>query len=67
MLFRSKDLEIKFNYAGSSIEDWDNKKVNVIGFEGATSLNRLDYNIGKSGGAGEDVKIEISLEAFKEL
>jgi len=40
--------------------------VAVAGFEGETTIKRLDYGIGEGGGLGEDVRIEITLEAAQE-
>ncbi|MBL7912203.1 MAG: sodium-translocating pyrophosphatase [Bacteroidia bacterium] len=59
----TKDVELEFNYVGISQQEWDGKKVDVAGFEGATTIKRLDYGIGEGGGLGEDVRIEITLEA----
>jgi K(+)-stimulated pyrophosphate-energized sodium pump len=61
----TKDVELKFNYVGTSEQDWDGKKINVAGFEGETTINRKDYGI-DGGGAAEEVKIEVTLEAFQE-
>lgn len=59
----TKDCEIRFNYVGTSAQEWEGKKVDVAGFEGATTIKRSDYGIGEGGGLGEDVRIEITLEA----
>jgi polyisoprenoid-binding protein YceI len=63
----TKDANLKFNYAGTSDQDWgDNGKFNVAGFEGETIIKRTDFGI-EGGGASEDVKIEFTVEAMKPL
>jgi K(+)-stimulated pyrophosphate-energized sodium pump len=62
----TKDATFKFNYGGVSEQDWDGKKVLVAGFDGETVINRVDFGIGNSGGLGDDVKIEITLEVTQE-
>jgi polyisoprenoid-binding protein YceI len=62
----TKDVELKFTYQGASPQEYDGKKFEVCGFEGETIINRNDFGI-DGGGAAEDVKIEITLEAFKEI
>ena len=59
----TKDIELQFNYAGSKEQDGQNGKVIIAGFEGETVINRVDYGVGEAGGIGNDVKIEITLEA----
>jgi polyisoprenoid-binding protein YceI len=59
----TKDAEMKFNYIGISSQDWDGKKVDVAGFEGETTINRVDFGVGEAGGLGDNVKIEFTLEA----
>jgi len=61
----TKDVEMKFNYQGSKDEEYEGKKFSIVGFEGETTIKRTDYGI-EGGGAAEDVKIEITLEAAKE-
>ena len=61
----SKDAIIKFNYQGSSEEEYDGKKFNIAGFEGETIIKRSEFGI-DGGGAAEEVKIEITLEATQE-
>jgi polyisoprenoid-binding protein YceI len=61
----TKDAVIKFNYQGSSEQEYDGKKYTIAGFEGETVINRNDFGI-DGGGAAEEVKIEITLEAAKE-
>jgi polyisoprenoid-binding protein YceI len=61
----TKDVEMKFNYQGSKDEEYEGKKYSIVGFEGETIINRNDYGI-EGGGAAEEVKIEITLEAGKE-
>ncbi len=62
----TKDAEMKFNYVGISAQDWDGKKVDVAGFEGETTINRVDFGVGEAGGLGDNVKIEFTLEAGQE-
>ena len=62
----TKDVELQFNYIGTSPQDWDGKKLSVAGFEGETTIKRTDFGVGEGGGIGEDVKIEITLEAAQE-
>ncbi len=62
----TKDVELQFNYFGSKEQDGQNGKVIVAGFEGETVINRVDFGVGEAGGIGNDVKIEITLEAGQE-
>ena len=66
----TKDVEVKFNYSGAAEQSYFDKdgkeiKVMVAGFEGETVINRADYGI-EGGGAGEEIKIEVNLEAAQE-
>lgn len=63
----TKNVDLKFNYVGSTPgSTWsaEGKEIeaNVIGFNGEAMINRKDFGI-SGGGASEDVKIEITLEA----
>ena len=62
----TKDVVLNFNYDGSKEQDWDGKKINVVGFEGETVINRTEFGVGEAGGIGDNVKIEITLEAGQE-
>ena len=62
----SKEVSLKFNYQGSSLQEYDSKKFDVCGFEGETTINRNDFGI-EGGGASDEIKIYINLEASKEL
>jgi len=62
----TKDVELKFNYQGASDQEYEGMKFNVCGFEGETIINRNDFGI-DGGGAAEEVKIKITLEANKSL
>ncbi len=62
----TKAVDLVFNYQGNSNQEWEGQKVNVVGFEGVTTINRNDYKVGESGGLGDDVKIEVTLEASQE-
>lgn len=60
----TKDLDLYFNYLGSQVEDaGEHGKFNVAGFEARTAVSRGDYNIGGGLTVGENVKINITLEA----
>jgi replicative DNA helicase len=66
----TKDVELKFNYSGAAEQSYFDKdgkeiKVLVAGFEGETVINRAEYGI-DGGGAGEEIKIEVNLEAAQE-
>lgn len=64
----SKDVEMKFNYFGMTEgSTWENGKeipAHIIGFEGETVINRVDYGINAMG-ASEEVKVEVTLEAVQ--
>ena len=63
----TKDVTLNFNYVGLTEGKTYTAKgetpANIIGFNGKTTIKRTDFNIGESGGLGEDVNIEITLEA----
>jgi len=59
----TKDANLSFNYLGSKTEEQDGSKINTAGFEGKTVINRKDFGVGTSLGIGEDVTINVSLEA----
>ena len=70
----TKDVEMKFRYIGTNeieenyTDDKGNKinrKVAISGFEGEMMINRDQFGIG-GGGATEDVKVEVNLEAQQE-
>ena len=69
----TKDVELKFNYAGTNDIEESNidkngketlTKLAVSGFEGEITINRNDFGI-DGGGAAEQIKIEINLEAVQ--
>jgi K(+)-stimulated pyrophosphate-energized sodium pump len=62
----TKAVDLQFNYEGSTEQEWEGRKMTVIGFEGQTVINRNDFKVGEAGGLGDDVKIEITLEAGQE-
>ncbi len=62
---KTNDAVIEFNYLGIKEQEWDKNKVNVAGFEGRTIVNRVAYGIGESGGLGDNVTINITLEAIQ--
>ncbi len=70
----TKDVELNFKYIGTNdieenyVDDKGkqiNRKVAISGFEGEMMINRDAFGIG-GGGATEDVKVEITLEAQQE-
>jgi len=70
----TKDVELKFKYIGindieESYMDKSGKEVTVklavSGFEGEMTIKRSDFGI-EGGGAAEDVKIELNIEAQQE-
>ena len=57
----TKNIELPFNYLGSSLEDWgDRGKFNIVGFVGKTVINSQDFNVD-----GGEVTIDINLEAMQ--
>ncbi|MBK9285714.1 MAG: sodium-translocating pyrophosphatase [Sphingobacteriaceae bacterium] len=62
----SKEVDLKFNYKGSTEQDWDGKKMNIIGLEGETTINRNDFGI-EGGGSSDEIKVEVTLEALNEI
>ena len=56
----SRDVDLKFNYVGLSQQEWEGKKVDVIGFDGRAVINTKDFGIGDD---SDDVTIEFTLEA----
>jgi K(+)-stimulated pyrophosphate-energized sodium pump len=65
----TKDVDLNFNYVGStdgsSYASGKEKPATIAGFNGKTTINRKDFDI-NGGGASEDVKIEVTLEAAQE-
>lgn len=66
----TKEVTLDVEYAGISKDPWGNEKA---GFEAKTTINRKDYGlvwnaILETGGVavGEDVKIELDVEALKD-
>ena len=63
----TKDVTLNFNYVGltegKTYTEKGETPANIIGFNGKTTIKRTDFNVGESGGLGEDVNIEITLEA----
>jgi K(+)-stimulated pyrophosphate-energized sodium pump len=60
-----KAAVIHFNYVGTEQREDDKGKYTVAGFEGMTVINRTEWNIGEGGGLGNDVTLNITLEATK--
>ncbi|WP_317900252.1 YceI family protein [Aurantibacillus circumpalustris] len=65
----TKDVDLNFNYVGStdgsSYASGKEVPATIAGFNGKTSINRKDFEI-NGGGASEEVKIEVTLEAAQE-
>ncbi len=66
----TKETMIPFNYLGVSDQkefDKDGKEViiKIAGFEGKAIIKRTDFGIGNSGGLGENVTINITLETMQ--
>lgn len=63
----TKNVTLNFNYVGltdgKTYTEKGETPANIIGFNGKTTIKRTDYNVGESGGLGEVVNIEITLEA----
>jgi K(+)-stimulated pyrophosphate-energized sodium pump len=63
----TKDVTLNFNYVGLTEGKIYTEKgetpANIIGFNGKGTFKRTDFGVGESGGLGEDVNIEITLEA----
>ena len=63
----TKDVTLNFNYVGltegKTYTEKGETPANIICFNGKTTIKRTDFNVGESGGLGEDVNIEITLEA----
>ena len=66
----TKDVTLNFNYVGltngSTYIGDKEVPANIIGFNGKTTIKRTDFGVGDAGGIGEDVTIEITLEATQE-
>ncbi len=63
----TKECILKFNYQGKTVQEWEGKKNEIIGFEGEVVIDRTVYGVGEPGFIANDVKIEITLEAGKEI
>lgn len=61
----AKPATIHFNYVGSQERDGEHGKYTVAGFEGTTVIDRTLWNIGEGGGLGNDVTLNLTLEAIK--
>ena len=63
----TKDVTLNFNYVGLTEGKTYTAKgetpANIIGFNGKGTFKRTDFGVGEAGGLGEDVNIEITLEA----
>jgi polyisoprenoid-binding protein YceI len=63
----TKDVTLNFNYVGLTDGKTYTAKgetaANIIGFNGKGTFKRTDFGVGEAGGLGEDVNIEITLEA----
>jgi polyisoprenoid-binding protein YceI len=65
----SNKVDLNFNYVGSTdgsmYANGKEAAATVVGFNGKATINRKDFKI-DGGGASEEVKIEITLEAAQE-
>jgi K(+)-stimulated pyrophosphate-energized sodium pump len=63
----TKDVTLNFNYVGLTDGKTYTAKgempANIIGFNGKATFKRTDFSIGEAAGLGENVTIEITLEA----
>lgn len=60
----TKDVELYFNYIGSQVQDYgDDGKYNIAGFEARTAISRGEFNIGGGLTVGENVQLNITIEA----
>ena len=63
----TKDVSLSFNYVGltegKTYTEKGETPANIVGFNGKTIIKRTDFGVGEAGGLGEDVNIEITLEA----
>ena len=66
----TKEVSLVFNYVGLTEGKTYTAKgevpANIIGFNGKTTIKRTDFSIGEAAGLGENVNIEITLEATQE-
>jgi K(+)-stimulated pyrophosphate-energized sodium pump len=60
-----REVNVYFNIVNKQQVEMQGQKLEVIGFEGKTSINRLGFNIGPNVSIGEIVDIEFSGEAYK--
>ncbi|MBS1646342.1 MAG: sodium-translocating pyrophosphatase [Bacteroidetes bacterium] len=64
----SKEVVLHFDYLGTSLQDMgEHGKFNVAGFEATTTINRKDFDINTPAGIGENVTINITIEAKQPL
>lgn len=62
----TKDFELYFNYMGTSMQDYgDHGKFNIAGFEARAAISRGEFNIGGGLTVGENVKLNITVEAMQ--
>ncbi len=63
----TKEVSLVFNYVGLTEGKAYTAKgevpANIVGFNGKTTIKRTDFSIGEAAGLGENVNIEITLEA----
>jgi polyisoprenoid-binding protein YceI len=63
----TKEVSLVFNYVGLTEGKAYTAKgevpANIVGFNGKTTFKRTDFNVGEAAGLGENVNIEITLEA----
>ena len=60
----TKDVDLYFNYVGAQVQDaGEHGKYNVAGFEARTAISRGEFNIGGGLTVGENVQLNITVEA----
>ena len=62
----TKDFELYFNYMGASMQDYGaDGKFNIAGFEARGAISRGEFGIGGGLTVGENVKLNITVEAMQ--
>ncbi|MGZ3899659.1 MAG: sodium-translocating pyrophosphatase [Bacteroidia bacterium] len=60
-----KPAVVRFNYMGSEVKEGEKGKYTVAGFEGKCVINRTEFGVGEGGGLGNDVTLNLTIEAIK--
>jgi K(+)-stimulated pyrophosphate-energized sodium pump len=66
----TREVDLLFNFRGSGRQDYTDEKnvehkMEILGFEGETTINRKDFGITASS-VSDEVRISIDLEAYRE-